>query len=75
MVKQIYDLVDEAIFYLGVFMGEYQSAIIVVADGSKTNSLSLGYNSINSIIQKRFGRTSGVHLLRLTLRGWQPANS
>ena len=67
VVNDIYGLVDEAIFYLGAFMGEYQGAIIVVADGSGCNSLNQGYNLINSEIKKRFGHDSGIHLLRLTL--------
>jgi len=67
VVSDIYSLVDEAIFYLGAFMGTYQGAIIVIADGSGCDSLEQGYDLINSEIQKRFGRNSGIHLLRLTL--------
>ena len=39
-VKELYDVARQAMFYLGAFAGEYDSALIVIADASSGHVLA-----------------------------------
>jgi hypothetical protein len=67
-ITMLYNSARDAVFYLGAFHGDYDSALIVVADGSGTGAFTRGMQTLRSELLERFGINTHVHLLILKLR-------
>ena len=67
-ITMLYSSAREAVFYLGAFHGDYDSALIVVADGSKTEVFSKGMQSLKTDLLQRFGFITHIHLSILNLK-------
>ncbi len=61
-VKILYDAVRQAAFYLGAFVGEYDNALIVIADASRGHTFCEGIKLVNPEVIKRFGQDTRIHL-------------
>jgi hypothetical protein len=66
-VRELYDAARQAVFYLGAFPNEYESALIVVADASKNHSFFKGLELIKPELLKRFGVETDIHLVTIQL--------
>ena len=60
-MKEIYDVARQAMFYLGAFAGEYDSALIVIADASSGHVFGEGLKLINPEILERFGQETRIY--------------
>jgi hypothetical protein len=60
-VKELYDVARQAMFYLGAFAGEYDSALIVIADASSGHVFGEGLKLINPEILERFGQETRIY--------------
>ena len=61
-VRELYDVVRQAVFYLGAFAGEYNNALIVVADATTGHTFVESLELINSEILNRFGKETKIYL-------------
>jgi hypothetical protein len=66
-VKELYNAVRQAIFYLGVYHGQYDAAMIAIADASKGHAFVSGLDLIKSDLLTRFGPETNIYLLPLKL--------
>jgi hypothetical protein len=66
-MKELYDVARQAVFYLGAFAGSYESAMIVVADGSPGHAFHKGLELVKPELLERFGSTTNVHLVTVTM--------
>ena len=61
-LKDFYAVAKEAVFYLGVFNGIYDAALIVIADASEDAAMYKMLDIIKPELLARFGRDAGVYL-------------
>jgi hypothetical protein len=61
-LRDFYTVVKEAVFYLGVFNGVYDAALIVVADASEDSAMHKILDIIKPELLARFGDDSGIYL-------------
>jgi hypothetical protein len=66
-VRELYYASRQAVFYLGALHGEYDLALIVVADASRDHSFLQGLRLIKPELLERFGSGTNIHLLPLRL--------
>lgn len=66
-VTELYNASRQALFYLGTFHNAYDSALLVVADASRSHAFFKGLELLKPDLLGRFGQASGIHLLPLRL--------
>jgi hypothetical protein len=68
-VKELYDCTRQAVFYLGAFRGEYDNALLVVADASPDNVFRQALlEDLNEELLRRFGEATGIFLVDIAIR-------
>ena len=67
-IRELYNASRQAIFYLGAFHGEYDSALVVVADASRSHAFYKGLELIKPELLSRFGPETNIHLLAISLK-------
>jgi hypothetical protein len=66
-VRELYNAARQAIFYLGAFRSDYDSAMVIVADASKEHTFFSGMQLVRSELMTRFGTETGIHLVPIKL--------
>jgi hypothetical protein len=61
-VSELYNAARQAVFYLGAFRGEYEQAVVVVADASVGHVFVKGIRRMNPDILERFGEETSIFL-------------
>lgn len=67
-IRELYNATRQAVFYLGAFHGAYESAMIVVGDGSRDHAFFRGLELIKPELLARFGADTSIHLVPVKLR-------
>lgn len=67
-IKELFNAARQAVFYLGAFIGDYDSAIVVVADASPEHVFKSTLKDMHPELLSRFGDESRVHLAVVRLR-------
>ena len=68
-VKLLYDATRQAVFYLGAFHGDYDSALFVIADATPEHRVNEALRHIRSGLLDRYGRITKVYCCVLSLFG------
>lgn len=66
-LKELYNVARQAVFYLGAYACEYDSALIVVADASKGHVFHNAIKQVNPEIINRFGDETSIYLSVIAL--------
>jgi hypothetical protein len=66
-VTELYITARQAVFYLGVFPGCYEAAMMVVADASPDHAFHEGLRLLKPELMERFGTATNVHLVTIRL--------
>lgn len=67
-IRELYNAARQATFYLSAFHKQYESAMIVVADGSPGHSFFKGLEMLRPELLERFGEETDIHLVAIRLR-------
>ena len=67
-ITMLYSSAREAVLYLGTFHGDYDSALMVVADELKTEVFSKGMQRLKTDLLQRFRFITHIHLSILNLK-------
>jgi hypothetical protein len=66
-LKELYNGLREVVFYLGVFHGRYDSAILIVGDASKDHAFLETIRALRPGLLSRFGPETGIYLAPIKL--------
>lgn len=66
-IKELYDAARQAVFYLGAFAGDFQSATIVVADASPDHTFHASLDALKPRLLDRFGIETNIHLVTIQI--------
>lgn len=67
-IQELYNATRQAVFYLGAFNKEYDSAILVIADASPNHTFKKSLNDLQPSLLSRYSEDTGVYLLVICLQ-------